>query len=64
MRAGLSPPFLEQNVPAIKLNPSSSAGTALLLVKAGLERAEDPWAESSALGWSWEDSSSIKDAVN
>lgn len=42
MGAGLSAPFLEQDTPAIKLNPSSHAGTALLLVKASLERAEDP----------------------
>ena len=55
MGASLSPLFLEQDTPAIKLNPSSCAGTALLLVEAGVGRAEDPWTESSALGWRWED---------
>lgn len=57
-------PFLEKDTPAIKMNPSSLAGSTLLLVKEGLERAGDPWAASSALGCSWGHSSGTKHAVS
>lgn len=61
--AGPSPRGLQQDTAATELNLPSHGGAAVR-VQAALGRAEDAWAESSALGWHREASSAPKRVNN